>query len=167
MKSLMCTLVVGLYLLTPAVAIAEPVLKKALDGYVAHCPSELANANQKLMSLSLEEGHLVIQAKVCMGSRMVNDILPRSRSFHNEEGIEITEQFYNYKAVLVSDGVEPIVVELKDFWHSGRSVIDLAKISLPKASAIEVFVTAQKEVQASNGVEFNAGIVSWGAYILK
>ncbi|GEM_PF-6811456 len=168
MKYSICSvLLLAINFLSPIATQAEPTLKKALDGYVATCSSELSRGQNKLMSITLEGDQIVIQAKVCIGSRMVDDIQPRVRKSFNEDGIEITEHFYNFKAVVVSPGTEPVTIELKNFWHSGRAVIRLNDVLLSDASVSEIFVTAQKEVQASNGVEFNAGIVSWGAYILK
>lgn len=167
MKSSIIKICLALNFLTPVTSLAAPTLNKALDGYVVTCSSELSRNQNKLMSLSLEDNQLVIQTKVCIGSRMVDDIQPRVRKSYNDEGIEITEQFYDFKAVLISQGVEPITVELKSFWHTGRAVINLDDVMPLDVPVTEIFVTAQKEILTKNGGGFNAGIVSWGAYILK
>lgn len=147
-------------------SLAETSLKKSFDGLVAPCSADMAKDEKKLVLLSADQETLFVRSVVCVEGRYVRDPDASARVYRTPEGLIVQENFSKFRLVLTSPAFAPVEIPLDDYEENGFTAVALKDLPSANGEVIEVFVTANKEVDASNELRYNAGRTAWGSYLL-
>lgn len=131
-----------------------------MDGTAMYCPPKSEVPGTKAVQYSVEANQLIIRAVKCDSSNFVKDENLAVNRYVTADGVEVVENYKNFKLVVTAGNNPSSVIDLPNFENQSIAKVQIDDVRSTDGK-VEAFLTSERVTNAFGITELE--IVSWGS----